>query len=136
MNQMQAFLEKAKEDKDLMAKLNALGAAGTDVRKIVALAAEHDFSITVEEYQMASKLAAARKSAELAEEELDTVTGGLWKDDRHDPEVCGQYNDTHYWCVGFLGLFHCCWYHEIIKNDYGAWSRQCRKGHFHNRGQH
>jgi len=136
MTQMQAFIEKTKNDKDLMTKLDALGAAGAGPEKIIALAAEHGFAITVEEYQMANRLAKARKSAELAEEELEAVTGGLWTEDRHDPEVCGQYDDTHYWCVGFLGLFHCCWYHEIVKNDYGAWSRLCRKGHFHNKGKY
>ena len=39
MNQMQTFIEQAKKDKDLMAKLDALGASGAETDKIIALAA-------------------------------------------------------------------------------------------------
>ena len=113
MNQMQAFIEKAKNDKALMAKLNELGASGTEPDKIpgkiIALAAEHGFSITVEEYQLARESVGASKSGELAEEDLDAVAGG-GTENRYDPEVCNpntNYNRTHYNCVGFMGWTWC-----------------------------
>ena len=130
MNQMQSFIEKAKNDKDLMAKLDTLGASGAEADKIVALAAEHGFSITAEDYQQAVEMAGTQKAGELAEEDLEAVAGGTPTEDRHDPAVCSQYNDTHYWCVGFLKIVKCVWYYEVTKNNYGGWQRMCGKGHF------
>ena len=130
MNQMQAFIEKAKHDKALMAKLNELGAAGAGPGEIVALAAEYGFSITEEDYRKAAEMAGTQQTRELAEEDLDAVAGGTPTEDRHDPAVCSQYDDTHYWCVGFLGIVHCRWYYEVTRNKYGGWQRMCMKGHF------
>ena len=160
MNQMQAFIEKAKNDKALMAKLDALGASGAepveqfstqreiltpaaecqelsmpnlgalDERpsagvserltfgdkmpgKVVALAAEYGFTITAEDYQQAVKATSARKSGELKEEDLEAAAGGILTENRYDPEVCSKYTETHYNCVGFLGMNWCDHYRRV-----------------------
>ena len=76
MTQMQAFIEKAKNDKALMAKLDALGVAGAEPDKIIALAAEYGFTITAEDYRQAAKAAGEQKTGELNEEDLEAAAGG------------------------------------------------------------
>ncbi|MCL2111978.1 MAG: Nif11-like leader peptide family natural product precursor [Clostridiales bacterium] len=91
MEQMKAFIEKAKNDSGLMAKLDELSASseGLEPDKIVELAAEHGFAITVEEYRMAVEQAEARKAGELKEEELEGAAGGTgWTKNRYDPIMC------------------------------------------------
>ena len=130
MNQMQSFIEKAKNDKDLMAKLDALGASGAEPDKIVALAAEHGFSITVEEYQLACESASVRKSGELVEEDLDSVAGGATQN-RWDPEVCNNYTTVHYNCVGF---FESCWCDHYGRRHIGgkdSFKHTCAMGRFY-----
>jgi len=105
MNQMQALLEKAKNDKELMAKMDALGAAGAGADKIVALAAEYGFSITEEDCRQAAARSCPQKSGELAEEDLEAVAGGT--QNRYDPTKCRQYKEASYDCVGFLSLVWC-----------------------------
>ena len=112
MNQMQAFIEKAKNDKELMAKLDALGASGAGADKIVALAAEYGFAITEEDYRKAAEMAGTRKSGELKEEDLEAAAGGAWEktfgtENRYDPAVCSKYTEEHYNCVGFLSANWC-----------------------------
>ena len=127
MNQMQAFIEKAKNDKALMAKLNELGAADAGADKIVALAAEHGFSITEEDYRKAAEAPcpqcshqsgkpAGEPSAELSEEDLEAAAGG-GDLSRHDPTVCSQYKEVGYYCVGFLSLSHCWHYTHTVQRD-------------------
>ena len=108
MEQMQAFIEKARNDKDLMAKLDELGAAGASAEEIVALAAEYGFSIMAEEYWAACVAAGTRKckNGELAEEELEVVAGGGTQN-RYDPKVCCNYTKVEYRCVGFLAMTYC-----------------------------
>ena len=55
MNQMTAFIEKAKSNGELMAKLDALGKnnAGTD--EVISLAAEHGFTVTKEDVEEARR---------------------------------------------------------------------------------
>ena len=98
---MQAFIEKAKSDSSLLAKLNELDAEG-----IVALAAEHGYNITVEDYREAAAKSNPHRRGELAEEELDSVAGGGATQNRWDPEICNKYTTVHYNCVGFLTQ---CW---------------------------
>ena len=137
MNQMQAFIEKAKNDSGLMAKLDELGASGADHEKITALAADYGFSITEEDCQNAMT-AGMQKAGELAEEDLDAVAGGsiLITENRHYPELCSTYTETQYNCVGFLSIVNCYYYHvESFKNDIGGTSRvvkSCRMGYFEN----
>jgi len=128
MKQMQAFIEKAKNDKELMAKLNTLGASGAEADKIVALAAEHGFSITVEEYQLACESASVRKSGELVEEDLDSVAGGATQN-RWDPEVCNKYTRTHYYCVGFFSATWCDHY-SAKSQSHGKYRHVCSMGRF------
>ena len=106
MNQMQAFIEKARHDKELMAKLDALGASGAGADKIIALAAEYGFTITAEDCRQAAEMAGARKSGELNEEDLEAAAGGGTQN-RWNPEVCNNYSRTHYNCVGFLTWSWC-----------------------------
>ena len=108
MDQMQAFIEKARNDKELMAKLDALGAggAGAEPDKIVALAAEYGFSITEEDYRKANEQTGVRKTGELKEEDLEAVAGGATQN-RYDPEICSKYTAVHYNCVGFLAWNWC-----------------------------
>ncbi|MCL2079393.1 MAG: Nif11-like leader peptide family natural product precursor [Oscillospiraceae bacterium] len=68
MNKMQAFIEKAKTDKDLLAKLDALGASGAGPDKVVALAAEYGFTVTEEECRRAAEKMCPHRAKELTEE--------------------------------------------------------------------
>ena len=132
MNQMQSFIEKVKTDTDLMTKLNALGASGASMDKVVALAAEHGFTVSEEDCRMATQTPCPHKKGELAEEELEAAAGG--NDSRHDHAICSQYKETHYNCVGFLGLSHCYHYKYTIHRDAYAmptsYEHHCIKGYF------
>ena len=129
MNQMQAFIEKAKNDTDLMAKLNELGASGASMDKVVALAAEYGFTVSEEDCRKAAESpcpSCPQKSGELSEEELEAAAGG--NESRHDLAICSQYTETHYNCVGFLGLSHCSWYKYTIHRD--AWGMPTSYEHY------
>ena len=112
MNQLQAFIEKARSDSALMAKIDTLGVSDAEPDKVAALAAEYGFSVTEEDCRKAAETACPHRAGELAEEELDAVAGGA-TENRYDPGVCSQYKEAHYNCVGFLGLFWCDHYSEI-----------------------
>jgi len=135
MNQMQALLEKARNDKELMAKLDALGASGAGPDKIIALAAEYGFSITAEDYTNACESAMALKSGEISEVELDSVAGGDGAtQNRWDPKVCNNYNRTHYNCVGFFKATWCdhyerTWHHQD-NIGYTTFRHVCGMGRF------
>jgi len=86
MDQMQSFIEKAKNDSVLMDKLSEFDAAcanGAEPDEIVTLAAEYGFAITKEDYRQAVKAAKAgakaRETVELKEEDLEAVAGGGFK---------------------------------------------------------
>jgi len=132
MNQMQAFIEKAKNDKELMAKLNTLGASGAEADKIVALAAEYGVTITAEDCRQASEQAGTRKSGELKEEDLEAAAGGWWSENRYDPAICGQYSKVHYYCVGFMTMCPCDHYRQerIDKANTPPWRYYCVMGHY------
>ena len=134
MNQMQSFIEQAKKEKDLMTKLDALGASGAEADKIVALAAEHGFNITEADYRAASEQAGVQKRGELAEEDLEAAAGGATTN-RYNPEVCSQYDNVHYNCVGFLEANWCDHYRRRIENDNPVqgkktYFRKCMMGFF------
>ena len=89
MEQIQAFIEKAKNDSGLMAKLDELCASGAEPDKIIVLAAEHGFTFTEEDYRAAREQAGGRKSGELAEEDLEAAAGGsTYTQNRYDPNRC------------------------------------------------
>jgi len=132
MNQMQAFIEKAKSDNALMAKLDELGATGAGEEAVVALAAEYGYNITVEDYQSACESAGMTKSGVLSEEDLDVVSGG-GTENRWDPKVCNNYFRTHYNCVGFLGWTWCDHYERTQRESYSRSERYhhvCKMGSF------
>ena len=112
MEQMQAFIEKAKSDSSLMAKLDELGAAGAE--GIVALAAEYGFTVTVEDCREAAEKSCPHRRGELAEEDLDDVDGGATQN-RYDPKVCCNYTKVDYRCVGFLCANWCDHYRRSQK---------------------
>ena len=128
MNQMQAFIEKAKNDKELMAKLDALGAAGAGMDKVVALATENGFSITAEDYRQAVEQAGTQKKGELKEEDLEAAAGGGTQN-RYDPQRCGNTTRTSYECVGFLKMT---WCDHLSEVETTKWHRRytCAMGCF------
>ena len=133
MNQMQAFIEKAKNDKALMAKLDALGASGAEADKIIALAAEHGFSITEADCREAAAAQCQHKRGELAEEDLEAAAGG-WTENRYDPAICSQYKLAHYNCVGFFKSVNCDHYREETGTGRGgivkSWFKTCQMGYY------
>ena len=114
MEQLKLFLEKAKTDGGLMAKLDELGAKKAADDEIIALAAEHGFTFTKEELEQLRTEGFTLKSRQLCEEELENISGGQTKYDRFNHEICSQYTEVHYYCVGFLGA-HPCKYYQISR---------------------
>ncbi|MCL2010654.1 MAG: Nif11-like leader peptide family natural product precursor [Synergistaceae bacterium] len=135
MEQMKAFIEKAKNDKALMAKLDELGASGAEADKIVALAAEHGFAITAEDYRLAEEQAGTRQSGELKEEELEAVAGGSPTQNRWDPVRCGQATRTIYECVGFIKSVYCDHYRVVVLAP-PTYQHSCAMGRFDYKGYH
>ena len=106
MKALHAMLEKAKNDKDFEAKLNALGESGAAPEAVIAFAAEHGFAITEDELNSCG--GDCGKCGELTEEDLDKVAGGVGPTkDRYDSAVCPSLTRTRYECVGFLALVWC-----------------------------
>ena len=128
---MQAFIEKAKGDTALMAKLNEVGSSGAGEEEVVALAAEHGFTVTAEDYREAAAKSNPHRRGELAEEELDSVAGGnpVGTQNRWNPEVCNKYTRTHYNCVGFMKG---CWCDHYSANRHGSikYRHVCSMGRF------
>ena len=135
MNQMQSFIEKAKNDKALMAKLDALGANGAEADKIVALAAEYGFTITEADYRAAREQAGVQKSGELKEEDLEAVAGGSPTQNRWDPVRCGQATRTIYECVGFIKSVYCDHYKVVVLAP-PTYQHTCMMGRFDYKGFH
>jgi len=141
MTQMQSFIEKVKNDKELMTKLDALGANGAEADKIIALAAEYGFNMTEEDFRRVVEAAEAQhmKTGELGEEDLDAVAGGNGgaTQNRWDPKVCNNYDRTHYYCVGFLASCWCDhyerkWYYtdKTGYTEYTTYRHICHMGRF------
>ena len=133
MNQMKAFIEKARNDSELMAKIDELGAAGAGTDKIIALAATYGFAFKPEDFRQA-----AGKAGELNEEALEAATGGnapQFTKNRYDPAVCSTYKECGYNCIGpFWGAVSCDHYRtDTIKNAQGkplGWRKYCVMGFF------
>ena len=106
MSQLKAFIEKAQSDKELMAKLDELGAKDAGADEIIALAKENGFTITADEIENQKRGELA--TGELSEEELETVAGGEGGPtmNRYDPKTCKNMVESKYNCMGFLGW---CW---------------------------
>ena len=121
MEQLKAFIEKARSDKELMAKLDALGENNAETDKIITLAKESGFTITADEI-VKLKNENTAESAELREDELEAVAGGGPTQNRYDSKSCKNMTRTKYNCVGFLSA---CWC-DHYRRDYIEGSQ---KGH-------
>ena len=134
MEQLKAFLEKAKTDSELAAKLDELGSQKAVDDEYIALAAEHGFTFTKEDIeQMKSEEPKHCGSCELQEEDLDNVAGGGGGHDRFNDEICRQYKDVHYYCVGFLRFAWCKYYErKFVKetSDGTIYWHKCKKDYF------
>ena len=133
MDNIKAFINKAKENETLMKKLDALGEKDAGVDQIIALAAENGFIITaneIEEYK-SGILADREKYGKLSEKELASVVGGgLPTENRYNPKICSQYGKVHYYCVGFLELVNCDHFRQSFSN--GGWriDLECAMGYY------
>ena len=109
MEQLKAFIEKAKSDAELGEKLSALDVISAAADEYIALAAEAGFTITADDI---------KEKRKLTEEELEDVAGGFGKGD--NGVLCyftptGKSNTVYLpdkgyevtwvecnsWCVGF-----------------------------------
>ena len=153
MEQLKAFTEKAMSDEGLMEKLDILGKADAPDEEIIALAAQHGFTITKEEIEaMKSQSFSRCKNCNIGEEDLVNITGGTYKtENRWDPVACPKLTRTRYECVGFLMQTFCDHYRLISPSgnrhhsgDYvsdGAftsnnWIHECDMGAFKYKGTH
>ena len=129
MNQLKAFIEKARNDSELTAKLDALVAGGAGPAEVAALAAEYGFDVTEEDVRQATEAAGSHGSGELAEEDLEAVAGAFGTQNRYDPAVCSQYYKAGYNCVGFLGGHWCDHYvQKTIKSGHCRY--KCAMGYY------
>jgi len=101
MEQVKAFIEKAKTDSELMAKLDALGRKGAEaVDEVIALAAEYGFTVTKEDAEAARCETCPRHHhGELSEYDLAGVSGGGWTSNRYDPAKCPSVTRTNFDCI-------------------------------------
>ena len=131
MNQMQAFIEKTKNKSELIAKTYALGASGAEPDKVIDLAAEYGFPITIEDYRMASKMAGEQKTEGPVAEDL-VAEAGEPTENYYDRKRCSQIDRVSFVCCGFLGAVWCEHYSYVrrCENDIVYESHKCAKGRF------
>ena len=139
MEQIKAFIEKAKSDSTLMAKLDALGKSGIGSDEVIALAAEYGFTFTVQEYEEAMKYGGnCAKCGELSEADLDAVSGGclFGTQNRYDPDKCtGTLGRTKYECVGFLNMSWCDHFKmDLLTQGSNIFQFDCAMGAFSYKG--
>ena len=104
MEQINALIEKAKSDKELMDKLDALGEKDAGNDEIITLAKEYGFTVTAEEIEKIKSEGST--TGEIKEEELEAVAGG-WSENRYDPKTCKNITRKKYDCEGFLNWRWC-----------------------------
>jgi len=126
MEQIKALIEKAKTDKDIMAKLDALGSkdAGTD--EIITLAKEYGFTVTADEIEKFK--GNEKNTGELKEEELEVVAGG-GSANRYD-STCKNMTRTKYNCVGFMMKCWCDHYNRKHDPDTEKSGPKCYYWHW------
>ena len=141
MDQLKAFLEKAKTDDSLMAKINEMGKKKASDEEIIALAAEYEFTITKEEIEaMKNQSCSSCKSCEIGEEDLENIAGGSERDtqNRYDPNVCPNLTRTRFECVGFWAIVWCDHYRKTqdIYKPYkeSIFIHECVMGAFNYKG--
>ncbi|MCL2222504.1 MAG: hypothetical protein FWC20_09600 [Oscillospiraceae bacterium] len=117
MDNLKLFIEKAKGDEKLMAKLNEIGKDSVTPEKIEQLAAEYGITVPKDELD---KLC-YKKCGILTEGDLEEVAGGDADEDhfedvdisgwptqnRFDPAVCPGVGQLRYECRGFMNLVYC-----------------------------
>jgi len=131
MEQLKAFFDKANMDPELMAKIEALGEKNEQLDKVIALAAEYGFTITIEEIeQFKHNTDVQDGSNELSEEQLKNVAGGASKD-RYCPEWCKNLKEHRWAC--FVPFVDCDHFYKsngyTSKGEIGHFY-SCRKGAF------
>ena len=131
MEQIKAFIEKAKVDKELMTKLDALGKKGADAEEVIALAGEYGFTVTKEDVEAARRQNCPHQ-VELSEEDLAAISGGATQN-RYDAKVCHSLTEARYECVGFLERCWCDHYRRTETgkdNNYYYHEHSCAMGCF------
>jgi len=114
MDQLKAFLEKAGTDEGLNAKLEALGEesgqndAGFANKKLIALAAEHGFTFTLEDVEAAKT---GTFAGELSEEQLEHVSGGEVTFNRYCSSWCKNLTEDRWACKNPL------WWCDHFRRD-------------------
>jgi len=137
MEQLKALIEKAKSDKELMAKLDALGAKDAGDDEIIALAKEYGFTVTADEIgKLKNEVADSAGSNEITEDELEAVAGG-WSENRYDPNTCKNMTKRKYECIGFLGGCWCDHFRRVYSHgktfrdrEPSVFNHECTKGAF------
>jgi len=147
MEQLKLFLERANQDNELAEKLTALGGA-FDNDSVIALAAEHGFTVTAEDIKQFKKSGCNGCGGnKLNEEELNKVAGGGFGVDgpeghstknRYNPEVCKGLTSVRSdaSCNGNNFLFFGVWCDHYRRAKYGAhtgnpyWAHECVMGAF------
>ena len=87
---LKAFGDLAREDKDLEASVRAAAEAG-DVSKLIELAKQHGIEVTEEDFTLI-------EMSELDDEELEAVAGGTKCDTNAQAFLCGFVLFTDLWC--------------------------------------
>ena len=121
MEKIKAFIEKAKTDSELAAKLEELAKQNADVGEVIALAAEHGFTLTQEDLG-AAKCGGCQKPCELSEDELDKVAGGqggIWTINHYNADICKNLTRIRPgYCDGFSGLAFACDHFYLLHCDF------------------
>ena len=76
MEQLKLFIEKAKTDAGLLAKLDELGMQQDAAEKISQLGGENGFTFTADD--VAGYMSGSKRTGQMNEEELEQVAGGGW----------------------------------------------------------
>ena len=133
MEQIKAFIEKAKNDSGLMAKLDELGANDAKTDEVIKIAAEYGVTLTAADVDELRNT--VKKGDELSEEELNGVSGGGLPasgltENRYDTTECAKIKEVQYRCVGFLAHFNCDHYAKHGLLD-GRFIQKCAMGCFY-----
>jgi len=137
MEQLKAFLEKAGADSELTVKLEKLHENDNVSEELIAIAAEHGFTITAEEIEDAKSLT---KKNEIDEEKLEAVAGGSggeeqsegiadWTVNRYCPEWCKNLRTMRIACTQpFFWCDHLRSTYIDESMDYKRYWTECVKG--------
>ena len=118
MEQINLFMEKAQEDKELAAKLKEMQASKATVEEFTALATEHGFTVTKEDVEQPNR----KVSGELSEEQLDEVAGGKTKQcffiaasPVSRKEIRGVYTSRNFTFTKCTNAVRCNWFLESCR---------------------